>query len=85
MTHNHHQHETHESLPFDEKLIKLLEHWVKHNHEHAATYKDWAEKAKGKRMPETVSLLEEAADMTLLVSRKFQNALDVLKREMKTG
>jgi hypothetical protein len=85
MTHNHHTHETHESLPFDEKLIKLLEHWVKHNHEHAATYKDWAEKAKGKDMPETVSLLEEAADMTLMVSRKFENALDVLKREMKAG
>ena len=35
-------------------------------------------------MPETVSLLEEAADMTLLVSRKFEKALDVIKGEMKT-
>jgi hypothetical protein len=85
MAHNHHPHEPLGTLPFDEKLIKLLEHWVKHNHEHAATYKDWAEKAKGKRIPETVSLLEEAADMTLLVSRKFEKALDVIKREMKTG
>ncbi|MBW1836311.1 MAG: hypothetical protein JRF71_04145 [Deltaproteobacteria bacterium] len=83
MPHNH-QHETPESLPFEEKLIKLLEHWVKHNHEHAATYRDWAEKAKGKRMPATVALLEEAADMTLLVSRKFEKALDVIKGEMKT-
>jgi hypothetical protein len=85
MTHNHHQHETPESLPFDQKLIKLIEHWVKHNHEHAATYKDWAEKAKDKRIPETVSLLEEAADMTLLVSLKFEKALDVIKREMQAG
>jgi hypothetical protein len=28
-----------------EKLKMLLNHWMEHNNEHAAIYKDWAEKA----------------------------------------
>lgn len=28
-----------------EKLKLLLNHWMEHNNEHAAIYKDWAEKA----------------------------------------
>jgi len=41
MTHEH-NHEIHNSLTFDEKLVKLLEHWIKHNDDHAENYRDWA-------------------------------------------
>jgi len=29
-----------------EKLHHLLEHWVEHNEEHAAEFREWADKAK---------------------------------------
>jgi len=56
MTHHHHHHhhdhdhEIESTLSFDEKMIKLLEHWVKHNDDHAETYRGWAKKAKEKNM-----------------------------------
>ena len=30
-----HAHQTHDTLSFEEKMIKLLEHWIKHNDDHA--------------------------------------------------
>ncbi|MBW2739526.1 MAG: zinc transporter, partial [Deltaproteobacteria bacterium] len=47
MTHEH-NHKKHISLTFDEKLVKLLEHWIKHNDDHAENYRDWAKKTKEK-------------------------------------
>ncbi len=86
MTHHHHHHHhdhDHEivsTLSFDEKMIKLLEHWVKHNDDHAETYRDWAKKAKEKNMDEAGSLLEDAAEMTLEISKKFEEAARIIRR-----
>jgi hypothetical protein len=43
--HHHPDHGHPAELSLDDKLIKLLEHWIRHNQEHAKTYGDWAEKA----------------------------------------
>jgi hypothetical protein len=60
--HNHnHDHDIESTLSFDEKMIKLLEHWIKHNDDHAETYKDWAKKAKEKNMDKAGALLEDDA------------------------
>ncbi|RLB75116.1 MAG: hypothetical protein DRH24_20140 [Deltaproteobacteria bacterium] len=83
MTHHHHHDHDHgigTSLSFDEKMIKLLEHWVKHNDDHAETYRDWAKKAKEKNMDEAGSLLEDAAEMTLAISKKFEEAARIIRR-----
>ena len=84
MTHHNHQHgHTHEiqsTLSFDEKMIKLLEHWIRHNDDHAETYRDWAKKAKEKNMDEAGSLLEDAAEMTLMISKKFEEASELIKK-----
>ena len=83
MTHHHnhrHDHEVQSTLTFDEKMIKLLEHWIKHNDDHAATYRDWAQKAKEKDMDEAGSLLEDAAEMTLEISKKFEEAAKLIKK-----
>ena len=85
MTHHHHHHHNHDheivsTLSFDEKMIKLLEHWVKHNDDHAETYRDWAKKAKEKNMDEAGSLLEDAAEMTLEISKKFEEAARIIRR-----
>ena len=73
--HHHHGHETKSALSFDEKMIKLLEHWIKHNEDHARTYRDWAQKAKEKNKNDAAQLLEDAAEMTLLVNKKFESAM----------
>ena len=82
MTHHHkHDHEIQSTLSFDEKMIKLLEHWIKHNSEHAETYRDWAQKAKEKNMRKASSLLEDAAEMTLMISKKFEEAAALIIKE----
>ena len=82
MTHHHkHDHEIQSTLSFDEKMIKLLEHWIKHNGDHAETYRDWAQKAKEKNMRKASSLLEDAAEMTLMISKKFEEAAALIIKE----
>ncbi|RPH52749.1 MAG: hypothetical protein EHM85_01760 [Desulfobacteraceae bacterium] len=73
--HNHHDHETDSTLSFDQKIPKLLVHWIKHNKDHAETYRDWARKAKDKDMGNIFILLEEAAVKTEEINRKFEEAL----------
>lgn len=74
----HHHDESHSEMPFDHKLIKLLEHWIKHNTDHAVTYRNWAEKAKAKDVVEVADLLEDAARMSLKVNETFQQALALI-------
>ena len=73
--HHHHDHEMQSSLSFDEKMIKLLDHWIKHNDDHAQTYRDWAQKAKEKNKIKSALMLEDAAEMTLSISKKFEMAI----------
>jgi hypothetical protein len=75
MTHHHFDQEVQSGLSFDEKMIKLLEHWIKHNESHAQTYRDWAQKAKEKNKNKTALMLEDAAEMTLSISKKFELAI----------
>ena len=71
---SHHDHPSTE-LSFDEKLIKLLEHWIRHNQEHAKTYGDWAEKAAADSKGEVSILLNEAVSLSMDLNRKFEKAL----------
>ena len=73
--HHHHDHDSHEEIPFDEKLVKLLSHWIKHNQDHALNYRNWAEKAKTNGKGQLAELLEAAAEMSLAVNEKFEAAL----------
>jgi len=79
--HHHHQHD-HDSpgeLSFDEKMAKLLEHWIKHNQDHALNYRNWAEKAKANGKADAAVLLEEAAEMSLSINEKFAAAATVIR------
>ena len=77
--HHHHSHETTSELSFDEKMVKLLEHWIKHNTDHSETYKDWAKKVKDNDMDKVDLLLNEAADITLKINNIFDEALKAIK------
>ena len=73
--HHHHDHNSQGEMPFDEKLVKLLDHWIKHNEDHASNYRNWAEKAKANGIDKAGILLEEAADMSLAINDLFKKAL----------
>ena len=76
--HDDHHHPDHghlAELSLDDKLIKLLEHWIRHNQEHAKTYGDWAEKAAAGSKREVSILLNEAVSLSIDLNRKFEKAL----------
>ena len=76
--HDHHDHHHHDHSPaemsFPEKMMKLLDHWIKHNDEHAKTYQNWAEQARQHHLGRAAVLIEEAAAMSLAVNEKFEQA-----------
>ena len=84
---SHHDHQHHSShndnspaeLAFDEKLTRLLEHWIRHNQEHAQTYSDWAEKAAVDSKGEVAILLNEAVSLSMDLQRKFELALTKMR------
>jgi hypothetical protein len=76
--HDHHQ-ETNGELSFEEKLDKILTHWLKHNEDHAATYQSWALKARDNGMDKAADHLDAAARMTLEINTQFQAAGDAIK------
>jgi len=61
-------------MPFEEKLLKILDHWIQHNRDDADTYKDWAGRAREANMPEVAELLEEEADMNFTMNEVFEKA-----------
>jgi hypothetical protein len=77
--HHHHDHDSHGELSFDEKMAKMLDHWIKHNQDHALNYRNWAEKAKANGKDDAGVLLGEAADMSLAINAKFEAALALIK------
>ena len=80
MSHHHHDHdEIKTDLSFEEKIAKLLAHWIKHNDDHALTYTDWAKKAKDNRMAEIGRALDEAAEATRALNERFEAALRLMK------
>ena len=77
--HHHHDHDSHGELSFDEKIEKMLSHWIKHNENHALNYRNWAEKAKANGKDDAGVLLEAAAEMSLAINEKFTAAAALLK------
>lgn len=73
MAHNH-DHDAESNIPFQEKMAKLLAHWIKHNDDHAESYREWAGRMTENDMAVPASFLNEAAEMTLEISKKFEAA-----------
>ena len=81
MTHHHHHHDVQSDLTFEEKLIKLLEHWLKHNADHAETYRQWADSARSNKLPQVGDLLDEVSTMSADMDEKFKEALELIKKK----
>ena len=82
--HDHHHHSQDDSagdggMNFAEKLIRRIEHWIAHNHDHVNNYRDWARRAGESEFHEAAALLEATAEKTDAVSRKLEEALKAVK------
>ncbi len=80
---HHHHHEDNSAelkgtLSEREKLGRLLEYWIKHNEEHAATYLEWSKKATTWEIKDVAEILNEAATTALSLNALFQEALKKL-------
>jgi len=87
--HDHHHHDNHEhdhgqdhrheqtsqELSFEEKLVKIFDHWIKHNESHAQTYIDWGEKAKAHGFEDIATLLDDIAGLSKQLTEKLQDGL----------
>ncbi len=77
--HHHHGHDKASEMSFPEKMEKLMNHWIKHNRDHAETYRKWADKAKDEGMVDIARLIEDAAATSEKVDVALENALERLK------
>ncbi len=70
---HHDHHEGHDpkddrepsALSMKEKLAKMLEHWIHHNEEHAASYRRWGQHAQSEGLVHVAELLEKVAHGSL--------------------
>lgn len=72
--HHHHHHETDSTLSFKEKMIKRIEHWLKHNTDHAESYREWSAHLVEAGYPEAADMLAKAAEASLQINELFQGA-----------
>ncbi len=77
--HHHHDH-SHGTLEmtFAEKIEKLLDHWIKHNEDHAASYDGWADQAKLNHLEAVAAIIEDAAQMNRTMNENFEKAKALL-------
>jgi len=68
----HEHHETH--LSFAEKARKLIDHWIRHNREHAQSYHQWAANFRDHHLGEAAALLAAAAEMTARINLSLEQA-----------
>ncbi|MDJ0784161.1 MAG: hypothetical protein QNJ22_19500 [Desulfosarcinaceae bacterium] len=84
MSHPHHEHghpHRHTAgggLSLEEKLQRLLTHWIDHNADHASTYRGWAAQADAADMAAVADRLRKAADLSEEIGRQFEAARTAL-------
>jgi len=66
-------------MSMEEKLVKLLGHWMQHNEEHAKSFELWAQRAASQGLDEVAAHLEKAAGKTRSADEDFKAALEKLK------
>lgn len=81
--HTHTHDENHSEMTFEEKINKLVEHWIKHNDDHAATYREWADRAQKEGMNDVADIMLAAAEKNVLINDEFKQALALLKKSRK--
>lgn len=78
--HDHHHKDEEFTMTIAEKAVKMLEHWIRHNDDHANTYREWADKLKKQDWAEAAALIDEAAAISSKVNEKFQRAAALIRK-----
>ncbi len=89
--HEHHHHEHHhdgdhhderhcdpEKLSETHKLAKMMEHWVRHNEDHAKSFRDWSDRARAAGHEDVARILEDMAAGAGAQNAKLGEALKLL-------
>jgi hypothetical protein len=77
MSDHHHDHSSeklNQSIPFPEKAHKLIDHWIKHNEDHAQSYCQWADTFRLNQLESAAALLESAAELTRQINLTLATA-----------
>jgi len=53
------------------KINILLDHWIKHNQEHAGEYKKWAEKLEKEGLEDISQHLKQASELVIQSNGEF--------------
>jgi hypothetical protein len=81
MSHQHHDHSSEnpsQSISFPEKAHKLIDHWIKHNDDHAQSYHQWAKTFRLNGMASAATLLESAAELTRQINLTLAGASELV-------
>ena len=65
-----------------ERLLVLLDYWIKHNQEHEGEFRDWAQKVAS-LSSEVAQKLQEAAEKMAVASNNLIKARDALTKSME--
>ena len=75
--HNHHDHSSGNpgsAISFSEKAHKLINHWLKHNEDHAQSYHQWADTFRLNGLESAATLLDSAAELTRQINLGLSEA-----------
>ncbi len=79
---NSHEHGSSSTTPSEmEKLVKIMEHWIGHNEDHARSYREWAARAEQLGQEQVARILQAVADDTLQQNRQMSTALTILQEQ----
>ncbi|MFP4571971.1 MAG: hypothetical protein ACLFNW_03265 [Desulfobacterales bacterium] len=85
--HHHHHHDTQgnghetEKMPMHEKLEKMVSHWLKHNSDHAETYRRWAQRARDAGLEDVARILESVAEESQAINKDLEKAGKMLEQK----
>jgi hypothetical protein len=79
---HHHEQDLHQNtqcpmpMAFHEKAGMLLEHWIRHNDEHAQSYRQWAAEFRQNSLGAAALLLESAAELIAHINQTLHEAAE---------
>lgn len=81
---SHHNHDessdnANRPLAFPEKAQKLIDHWIKHNDDHASSYRQWADSFRSNGLESAAELIESAAVLTQHINATLTEALRLVE------
>ena len=63
-----------------ERLMILLDHWIKHNQKHNTQYLSWVKKMEEKGFNEVAERLKQASNLIIQANDEFYEAMQALKK-----